>query len=104
MLAFLAASLLLSVLEMGVVAPLATEILRRRITHARPGDAIFAKSLARSTYIWTDVVILALAGVVAGLLGHWLIGISLRLKGWPGTLALTAFSFITCAIMLAISS
>lgn len=98
---FLIASLILSVLEMWVVAPLAVSRLRRRIAvQGMPEDPAVTVKLARSVYIRTDVLVLAVAGVVAGLFGHWFIGISLRWRGWPGVLTFMVSSFVTCFLVL----
>jgi hypothetical protein len=50
-------------------------------------------SLATKCYILADVLVLGIAGFIAGLLGYWFIGISLGAKGWPGVLAFIFASF-----------
>src|SRR5271169_6456018 len=42
------------------------------------------KSIATGYFIAVDVIVLAIAGLVGGLMGFWFIGFSTQLKGWPG--------------------
>ena len=51
--------------------------------------------VSTTTYIATDVIILGLAGFLAGfLLGFWFIGISWDKTGWPGMAAFIALSIL----------
>lgn len=50
------------------------------------------------TYISVSVAVLGLAGILAGLAGHPLIGLSTRARSWPGMLAMIAGSFFGAAI------
>jgi len=98
---FLIASVILTALEMLVVSPLAVARLRRRIAmEGTPADSSAGLKLANRVYIQTDVAVLAIAGLVAGLFGHWFIGITLRKRGWPGMLCFMISSFVTCFLVL----
>jgi len=99
---------LLSVL---FVRPLTLHLLERKLSepnyaHLRVNDPEELSddqkkelaSLATKCYILADVLVLGIAGFIAGLLGYWFIGISLEAKGWPGVLAFIFASFTGVAI------
>lgn len=52
------------------------------------------KSVATGHYIIWDVIVLGTAGVMMGLLGYYFIGISFKLKKWPGMLAFIGASLL----------
>jgi len=56
------------------------------------------KGIATGYFIAVDVIVLAIAGLVGGLLGFWFIGFTTQLKGWPGMLAFIVCSFIGLGI------
>lgn len=49
-------------------------------------------------YVFASVVILGIAGFVAGLMGFYFIGIALDPKSWPGMIAFIAASFLGVAL------
>ena len=51
-------------------------------------------SIATQSYILADVLVMGIAGLIAGLSGYWFIGISTKAAGWPGILTFAAASFI----------
>ncbi|MCX5812430.1 MAG: hypothetical protein NT178_07780 [Proteobacteria bacterium] len=49
-------------------------------------------------FIQADVIVMGIAGFVAGLAGFPLIGFAWKAKAWPGLIALIAASFIGCRL------
>src|SRR5579859_5550532 len=43
--------------------------------------------LVGQAYILADILVLSAAGAIAGLLGYWFIGVTLKARAWPGMLA-----------------
>lgn len=44
------------------------------------------------------MIVLGLAGLIAGLIGYWFVGIALDLKGWPGMIAFIGLSLLGAAM------
>jgi len=59
-----------------------------------PEKKSYWQKKATSYFIVWDVIVLAIAGFVGGLLGFLFIGISIDTKGWPGMLAFIGASFL----------
>ena len=68
--------------------------------HVKDTPADSYRDLFKEISEAADVLVLAVAGVVAGLFGHWFIGISLRWRGWPGVLTFMVSSFVTCFLVV----
>lgn len=56
------------------------------------------RSLYTTKFIQSDVMVMGIAGLIAGLAGLQLIGFAWKAKAWPGLLALIAASFLGHAI------
>ncbi len=57
------------------------------------------ESVAKTHYIAWDVLVLGVFGLTAGLMfGSPFIGISTKLKGWPGMIAFIGASFVGSAL------
>ena len=52
------------------------------------------ESMASNSLLLADVLVMAAAGIVAGIFGYWFIGISLEAKWWPGIIALSVLSIV----------
>jgi len=63
-----------------------------------PEKKIYWQKKATSYFILWDVVVLAIAGFIGGLLGFWFVGVSLNAKGWPGMLTFIAASLFGVAL------
>lgn len=57
------------------------------------------ESLGTRYFILADVLILGIAGFIAGLLGYWFIGIALDARGWPGMIAFILTSVLVSSIV-----
>jgi hypothetical protein len=57
-------------------------------------DQATLKDLATRAYICVDMLVLGMAGLIAGLLGYWFIGLSFQAKGWPGMIAFIGSSLL----------
>ena len=84
------------------VIPLTKMMLRRKLSQPAYAklammapDAAQAEAgkLATRTFIMVDVMVMFVAGALAGLAGFPLIGISRSLKSWPGMITLIVVSF-----------
>lgn len=88
---------ILWILSAAFVTPLATYFLKRKLQQpayahlqgesVSEADQSQLQRLATRTCILADVLVLGTAGIIAGLLGFWFVGISFNAKGWPGMLA-----------------
>jgi len=89
-----------------VVIPLA-QVLFRNSLQSRPdlmadGEAALITEEAREEYrklyytkfIQADVLVMSIAGMIAGFAGFPLIGFAWKAKAWPGLLALIGASFL----------
>jgi hypothetical protein len=56
------------------------------------------ESVALRNYILVDVAVLGLAGLIGGMVGYWFIGISTKVRGWPGVLAFALASFLGLSV------
>ena len=55
------------------------------------------EQVAGRHFVLWHIVVLAMAGLVGGLLGYFFIGFATSTKGWPGMIAFIAMSFLGCA-------
>ena len=55
-------------------------------------------SLYTTKFIQADVIVMGIAGCIAGFAGFPLIGFAWKAKAWPGLIALIVTSFITCRL------
>ncbi len=53
------------------------------------------QSLYNRTFIKADMLVMGIAGVLAGMAGYPLIGIAWKANAWPGLLALIGTSFLS---------
>ena len=88
---FVVASAILWALEKLIVLPLTMFMLRRRLAGLAQPEA---QRMATRAYMITDTVVLATAGLIAGIAGFRFIGITFSKKGWPGMLAFIGCSFL----------
>jgi len=58
------------------------------------------QKIATQRYILWDVVIMGLAGLLGGLAGYYLFGISLRVKGWPGMVTFIGASLLGVSLKM----
>jgi len=84
-----------------IVEPLAHALTRRELGDASTpqvsGEATENETQKRvylRNYILADVIVLGLAGFLAGLLGYLLIGLAFRGRDWPGVIAFVLGSAI----------
>jgi len=56
-------------------------------------QAALERLVARN-YIIADVLVLGIAGFIAGLLGYWFIGIAWNRREWPGLIAFVVASLL----------
>ena len=94
-------SLITWLLSTLIVTPITEIVLSCRIaqeTKAADGSSGDKSScgnrIALRYYILCHVLVLGTAGFIGGLLGFQCVGISLRIKGWPGVLAFTMAGYI----------
>ena len=57
------------------------------------------ESMATQYFVLADVLVLGIAGVIAGLLGYWFIGIALKARFWPGMIAFILTSIIVSSMV-----
>jgi hypothetical protein len=57
------------------------------------------ESLYGKYFILADVLVLGIAGFIAGLLGFWFIGIAWKAKAWPGMIAFMLTSIIISSMI-----
>lgn len=57
------------------------------------------QSLVNRYFILADVLVLGIAGLLAGLLGFWFIGISFEARGWPGMITFILTSIIVSSMI-----
>ena len=91
-------------LNLAIVGPLATSGLKRKMVAAgldpesdvelTEGQQTYWSGEATKQYILYDVIVLAAAGLIGGLLGYYFIGVTLESKGWPGMIAFILSSFL----------
>jgi len=63
-----------------------------------PMPGVVESEPALGIYIFISVAVLGIAGIVAGLAGYPMIGLSTRARSWPGMLAMIFGSFLGAAI------
>lgn len=106
---FLIPTLVLWGLTALVVEPLAQASFGSRLAEAGLAPERMAslsedeqrkwQKIATQRYILWDVVIMGLAGLLGGLAGYYLFGISLRVKGWPGMLTFIGASLLGVSLL-----
>jgi hypothetical protein len=97
------------VLTAVAVAPLASMLFRKAlmgngvlVADGGQGSSVTRGLIEHHNKLYTkkfveaDVIVMALAGFIAGLAGFALVGFAWKAKAWPGLLALIASSFIGC--------
>jgi len=57
------------------------------------------ESMHSKYFILADVLVLGIAGFIAGLLGYWFIGIAWKARYWPGMIAFMLTSAIVSSMI-----
>lgn len=107
------ATVSMAVLRAVVVLPLASYLTSLRAVsayapagalargaEAAPGEVPAPPEVPTGFYVLADVLVLGCAGLIAGLLGHWFVGVASRAKDWPGLIALMAAGLIAAAVAM----
>ncbi len=95
------------VLNAIAVIPLTNWLFRTSLARAGglavegAGEAVATKELVvqhqrlyTTKYIQADLIVMGIAGFIAGLAGLQMIGLAWKAKAWPGLLAMIAASFM----------
>jgi hypothetical protein len=101
-------TLLMWVLSAMVVVPLSRRLFEKAVAgNTELASAVNTEpvseeiktrlqKLQNMKFIQADVIVMGIAGAIAGMVGYPLIGISWKATAWPGLLAMIGASFLSC--------
>jgi hypothetical protein len=87
-----------------IILPLTKMSFSRRITEEGLNETSISamseetkkqwQSIYNQYYMFWDVVVLGIVGLIGGILGYYFIGVSFEARGWPGMIAFIIASFV----------